>query len=341
MNNDSTPNPAEVLPTADTTNRADSIESGTRTQHALSPAKRKFQAQMVKKLDFIDGLMKNLDILVWVELCILYYMDCSLFRFFIRGLNQMMFLTPKPHFIPPMPKHRPYIGAIFGPFIICVLLHLFTARSEAGEAMRGYLHGGIIVDLIGQKGPTSKIHLLLLDCLVLGLQCFMLAVHVERERLKTVLTAYTSPGRTRNQPRAEVTSSQDHDAEERGIMRDAVTNTGDIELQPLASRNDGPSTGQEDTTERDEERARLLAEPPPTEHGDEAGLDMFWTGTVIVADFHIMHNLRRQWENYGSATAFQTVGFSAELTAATEADRTLRLNAVTQRFQQGVNALTS
>ncbi|KAH8657649.1 hypothetical protein BGZ60DRAFT_383598 [Tricladium varicosporioides] len=347
MNNDSTSNPAEVLPLATDNltgnNNPDAVDTGlsstTRSQNVLSPAKRKFQAQMSKKMEFIDGLMKNLDMLVWVELCIVYYMDCSLFRFLIRGLNQIMFLTPKPHFVPPMPKHRPYIGAIFGPFIICSLLHLFTARSEAGEAMRGYLHGGIIVDLIGHKGPTSKIHLIFLDFLVLGLQCLMLAVHVERERLKTVLIVYTSPRRLG--ARSEITSIQDHDAEERGIMRDAVVNTGGIELQPLAPRNEVSSNTQGEDPELDEERARLLAEPPQ-EQGEGAGLDMFWSGTVIVAELHILHNLRRQWDDYGNATgsALQTVGYSAELAAAT-ANRNLRLSAATARFQRGVDALTS
>jgi len=125
----------------------------------------------------------------------------------------MMFLTPKPNFIPPMPQHRPYIGAIFGPNIICLFLHLFTARSEAGEAMRGYLHGGVIIDLIGQKGPTSKFHLVVLDVLVLALQCFMLSVHVERERLAAIMSALVQ-GTPADQPRVEAVASQDHDAEE-------------------------------------------------------------------------------------------------------------------------------
>src|SRR3954469_4316676 len=93
--------------------------------------------------------------------------SCSLFRLLLRAVNQMMFLSPKPQFIPTAPIHRPYIGAIFAPNIICILLHILTARSEAGEAMRGYLHGGVIIDLIGQKGPTSKFHLVVLDLLVL------------------------------------------------------------------------------------------------------------------------------------------------------------------------------
>jgi hypothetical protein len=203
--------------------------------------------------------------------------------------------------------------------------------------MRGYLHGGIIVDLIGQKGPTSKIHLVLLDLLVLALQCFMLAVHIERERLAVVLKAFLSPSQATREPRATVPSSQDHDAEERGIMRDAVTNNGDIELQPLAVREDGPST--EAPTEHEEDRARLLAEPPPPEEREEDALDMFWSATATVADFHVLHNIRTQWNDYGNATgsALQTAGFSAGF-AAVAANR--RLNAANLRLQQDVDALT-
>jgi hypothetical protein len=270
--------------------------------------------------------------------------SCSFFRLFIRVINQMMFLTPKPAFIPPSPLHRPYIGAIFGPNIICILLHIFTARSEAGEAMRGYLHGGVIVDLIGQKGPSSKVHLVLLDLLVLGLQCFMLAVHVERERLSAIQSSMLSSSPpTDTQPRAVVVSAQDHDAEERGVMRDGFTTNGDIELQNLAPRDDGPSatTNEEVDEERNEERERLLAEPlPRQEKDDDYPLDIFWSGTAVVADFHVLHNLKRQWADYGNATesAIQTVGFNTEF-AAVMANR--RLNAATQRFQRGVESLTA
>ena len=250
----------------------------------------------------------------------------------------MMFLTPKPNFIPPMPQHRPYIGAIFGPNIICMFLHIFTARSEAGEAMRGYLHGGVIIDLIGQKGPTSKLHLVILDILVLALQCFMLAVHVERERLAAVLAALVSPTPAVDQPRVEVVSAQDHDAEERGVMREGVSSNGDIELRPMISTTE--SRNDNGAAEQNEERERLLAEPPPRQdtEDDDTPLDAFWSGTAIVADVHVMHTLRKQWDDYGnaSASALQTVGFSAEFAAVT-ANR--RINAASARFQRNMEAL--
>ncbi|RDL36658.1 uncharacterized protein BP5553_06010 [Venustampulla echinocandica] len=346
MNNDSNPNSAEELFTTEeiTSEPVGSTEPATTTRRrdASSPAQKKFKAQLVKKLEFIDGLMKNLDMLIYAELCILYYMDCSLFSLVIRFLNQLMFLTPKPQFVPPLPQHRPYIGAIFGPNIICMLLHMFTARPHAGEAMRGYLHGGIIVDLIGQKGPTSKIHLVALDLLVLVLQFAMLAVHVERERLSKMVTAYTSPTRRVDPASAVVPSIQDHDAEERGVMRDGFAENGDIELQPMASQDNDSTPAQEITTPSNDDHARLLAELPPRDERGGDGLDTFWSGRAIVVDLHILHNIRRQWADYGNATgsAFQTVGYSAALAAATT-NRRLRLEAATQRLQRGVESLTT
>jgi hypothetical protein len=215
-----------------------------------------------------------------------------------------------------------------------MLLHIFTARSEAGESMRGYLHGGIIIDLIGQKGPTSKLHLFLLDLLILGLQCFMLTVHVERERLAAVLAAFLKPKST--QPTVQVVSADDQDAEERGVMRDGVMNHVDLEMGQTESQPDGPST----QINSDPERSHLLEEPSQRadSEDDDNPLDMFWAGTAVIADFYILNTLKKQWQDYGnaSASALQTVGFSAEFAAVT-ANR--RFNAASQRLQRGLQAL--
>ncbi len=213
--------------------------------------------------------------------------------------------------------------------------------------MRGYLHGGVIIDLIGQKGPTSKFHLLLLDLLVLGLQCFMLAVHVEKERLSAVLSAFTAPSATAatastDVPREEVVATQSLDTDERGEIREGiVTIDGDTELQSMISQHDGPTSSriEEADEEGTGERERLLAEtPPPREIDDDSTLDILWSGSAIVAEFHVLHNLRRQWADYGSATesAIQTVGFSAEFAAVTASRR---MNAASARFQRDVESL--
>ncbi|PBP27371.1 conserved fungal protein [Diplocarpon rosae] len=353
MNNDSaandlpssetqTPAQTPVVSERTTATAGDDVpEPVLTTNDAQSPAQKSAHAQIKKKQEFITSLMLNLDILIYVELSILYYMDCSLFRLLLRSVNQMMFLTPKPTFIPPAPQHGPYIGAIFLPNIICILLHLFTARPEAGEAMRGYLHGGIIIDLIGYKGPTSKFHLLLLDLLVLVLQCFMLAVHVEKGRLSTIKDAFkTSSVTPVTMVQGEaVAVTQDLDAEERGERNDdIVTSNSDMEMQVMMPQSDGSSSRNEEG-DGDSERERLRAEsPPPQEEELDTTLEILWSGTAIVNDFHILHNLRRQWQNYGSATesALQTVGFSAEFAAVTASRR---MNGASARFQRDVEPL--
>lgn len=218
--------------------------------------------------------------------------------------------------------------------------------------MRFYLHGGIIPDFIGQKSPSSKIVLVGLDILVLVLQSVMLAVYVQREQLKEILKASGGPvsgstgaGGEGSTPRAHVVTVQDHDAEERGVIRDDITtmNNGDIELQPLVPRNDehpGANTNDLDS-ERNEERERLLAEPVPRpEDADEDShaLDVFYSGEAVVAELHVLHTLRTLWNDHGGAAdgAVQSVGFSAGFAVVTANQVNRRLGV---RLQRGVEAL--
>lgn len=171
--------------------------------------------------------------------------------------------------------------------------------------------------------------------LVTALQCFMLAVHVERERLAAILL----PTASDSQRRVRVVSAQDHDAEERGVMRGGVASNGDIELQPMATTTtSNVEDNPEGTADTDQERERLLAEPAQREDSEEEDypLDIFYSGTSVVGEFHILHTIRTQWGDYGNATssALQTVGFNAEFARMT-ADR--RIGAV----RRGLEALSN
>jgi hypothetical protein len=78
MNNDSLPTPVADLPTtSETTNSesAETVESVQRRQDAQTPTQKKAQSQTKKKYEFVNGLMTNLDILIYAELCIVYYME--------------------------------------------------------------------------------------------------------------------------------------------------------------------------------------------------------------------------------------------------------------------------
>jgi hypothetical protein len=79
MNNDSTPSSAADLPAASTSHGADPAgeraTSREQQQNAQTPAQKRAQSQTKKKYEFVNSLMTNLDVLIYAELCILYYME--------------------------------------------------------------------------------------------------------------------------------------------------------------------------------------------------------------------------------------------------------------------------
>ncbi|KAI2784769.1 DUF1746-domain-containing protein [Daldinia loculata] len=305
-----------------------SRDGGTTTQNpSLSQAARD---GLTKKLQFMMHLSISLDTVVYAELCALYYMDCSFFRLMIRWLSQALFISPKAEdSILIIPNY--HVSAIVGPNFLCILLHLLTSLPQAGEASRGYLHGGILFDFVGQKAPSSKFSLLLLDLLILGLQCFMLTVNIEKERVRKVVR----PRRQIDRPETtteETTTGQDHDAEERGVLRDApmVDETNDIEMQSLGGRN---ANGNERNAD---ERVGLLRQAT-TPVGDLEGLaDTLRSGNAVLANFNIRRSLWTAWHTRANspesaaAYAIQNVGYNATL-AALAAQRRARQAAAQPR----------
>jgi hypothetical protein len=186
------------------------------------------------------------------------------------------------------------------------------------------------VDFVGQKAPTSKFSLILLDLTILGIQCFMLAVYQECERLrKTVLPA----GRhnpTRTAASESTAPVQDLDAEERGILRDGLngeleTNeTTDIEMRPMST---SPAREGDDN----QESSGLLESSSATGRSAPPDLlSVLRSGNAVLADLHVVHTMRSAGNDYQSAAAYslQTIGYRSTL-AALAAQRRARL--ATQR----------
>jgi hypothetical protein len=161
---------------------------------------------------------------------------------------------------------------------------MILGRPEASEATRGYLHGGLAMDFVGQKGPTSKLHLFLLDCLILILQLVHLAAMLTRLRLKEQ-TSTTVP------PPAAV---QDHDFEERGQHR-SDNQPVDQELHTL-NPSDNNAPGEEESTaqpdQEADERQSLLDSTAP--RSDSHIFDAFNSGEIIVADLNLFHVIKSQ-----------------------------------------------
>ncbi|KAK0343204.1 hypothetical protein LTR91_022614 [Friedmanniomyces endolithicus] len=287
--------PHDALPTA-----ADLAKKRTRNRQLFNK----------KRGELLDDLLRSVDILVYAELSTIYYMDCSFIRLILRVLVQFVFLTPKPSMFPEPPPNRPYIGAILGTNLLCFILHAWFAAPSAGEATHGYLHGGLAIDFIGQKGPSSRVHLLLLDILVVMLQLVHLSAHITRQRLKEGLISVTTPSGRRYTPSAP-TSRQDLDAEERGVRRSGEQQ--DIEMQTL--NPSGAPVNAEDGVEDSAERETLLAST--TARTDAHFFDAFNSGQIVLADLNVLHTLQEQFWAYQSApreTGLSTVELRRNIT---------------------------
>ncbi|OBT89150.1 hypothetical protein VE02_01659 [Pseudogymnoascus sp. 03VT05] len=297
-----------------------------------SPAarrRRRIFIQTKKKAEFIHDILVNLDMLIYAELCFMYYNEyypppptpyllttyehkltstpsCSLFRFLLRSITQLVFLSPaaKP---PPIPGPRPFIPALLSTNMLCIFLHLVTARPSGSELTRGYLHGGIIVDFIGQRAPSTKALLVGLDILILVLQLVMLSVHVEEAVLKAALanrdgmTAYIAGGGTGVDP-----AERGGGDLEMGTGAQGVEMGVEMEMHDLSAPEGAGA----------EERDVLLAESMRrAEEGGDAGVvDAFYTGNVVVGTFDVVGTVRAQWgggEGGGRALvmAGQTAGY--------------------------------
>ena len=147
-----------------------------------------------------------------------------------RGLLHLFYLTPRPKFFPQPRKEAPYLSAVFGSNLFCAFRHIHYPLPEGSEINRGYLHGNLLIDFVGQRAPTSKACLILFDLALLALQLLLLAARAKRSCLEQYLAAEGSHGAIVRRPveilsherelasSAYPTSTQTYDAEERGVQ---------------------------------------------------------------------------------------------------------------------------
>ena len=314
---------------------AQGTPQSTNRQRRRRKTRKKRNPGLKRKLEFVTHLLKGLDTLLFAELSALYYMEyanytqptsrssktdhaflrrCSLFRLIIRAFGHFMYLSPKDETLPIIiPASRTHVILIVLPNLWCMLVHLFAALPQGLEYHRGYQHGGMIIDFVGQKPPTYRTYYLLADFFILGLQCLMLAVHAERERLRLSLKTFqpliTDPAR-----RVQVATAraiEDLDLEEQLIdssgpsMSGAADGGGDIELQPLrrsssrSGRTEASELGLRTNSGDDISRSRLS--------------DILSSGNAMLDDYHILHCMRVAAIDLERTTAesLQSIGYQA------------------------------
>ncbi|TGJ81772.1 hypothetical protein E0Z10_g6993 [Xylaria hypoxylon] len=298
-------------------------DSASSQSPSLSPSAKE---GLSKKLHFLIHLSLNLDTLV-----------CSFFRLLIRWMAQTLFVSPKTEdTVLIVPNY--HVSAIVAPNLLCIFLHLISSPPEAGEASRGYLHGGILVDFIGQKAPSSRFTLILLDAVVLAIQCFMITVNIEKEKIRNVIR----PPRVNTNPGVVIAASatgQDHDSEERGVLRhapeiDEVSETDNVEMRHLGNNiGDGVS----DSEPAGGEGSELFRQSGVQRTSRLEGFtDVLRSGNAVIGNFNIPQSLRNAWHSREStpesaaAYTLQNVGYNATL-AALAAQRRARLTATQQR----------
>ncbi|EFE32677.1 uncharacterized protein ARB_00502 [Trichophyton benhamiae CBS 112371] len=195
---------------------------------------------------FLDRLTRDFDLLIYCELSALYYMDN----------------------------------------LVCIFLHIASANPSAGEASRGYLHGGLFIDFVGQKGPTSKLQLLAVDLLVICLQILMVGAILEKEKV----SALTSSRRTTETIPSSTVPEQDHDSEEQGLLRSS---------QNLSSQEDDMGNRQVSGIELSDLGGERSVNAVVGMHPR----DYFHSGEALIMNLNIGRTLRQQWQNRTAAIA--------------------------------------
>lgn len=280
---------------------------------------------MSKKLEFVTHLLKSLDTLVFAELSALYYMECSMFRFVLRAAGQYTYLTPKAESFPfHIPPSRGHAMGVLIPNVICILLHLFCALSTGPDYHREYMHGGVIIDFVGQKPPKSRLYYILADLAIVLVQSLMLTIHAERERLRIMLKTFRPASPDQAREIMSMPTIQDLDAEERGVSRDMAastmdeTNEHDIEMQPLRRASDA-----DDTNDASPDSGPASRESPTPDESSRSPLsDSMSSGNAILGEYHILHTVRAAAMDLErtAADSLRTISYGATM-AALEARR--------------------
>lgn len=187
-----------------------------------------------------------------------------------------------------------------------MFFHALVIHPQAGEETRGYLHGGLFIDFIGQK-PVPVLRLLCFDILIFLIDLIMLALIIERVKTATPTSppaSNTAQSTTNTDSNAAQPGNQDHDAEERGMMR------GTDETNAEESDTTTPPPIAEIDDDVNDERTTLLAEPGESDSvntRDGHPLDTFSAGQAVILDMGLLSTIRDQWK-YSVTTTQRPAG---------------------------------
>lgn len=209
-----------------------------------------------------------------------------MFRFLLRALGQYLYLSPKDESFPvALTATRVHVLLVAVPNIICMLFHLFTALPVGLEDQRGYQHGGLVIDFIGQKPSTSRIYYLLADIFLLVLQCIMLTIHTEREQMRVTLKTFRPLAEDVALQAAAGRTIRELDEEERGVSALMDEEAGDeaveVEMRLLNQDTDaGNEAGPSNSNRNDD-----------TDNTTHL-FNVMTSGNGVLGPYHVLHTIR-------------------------------------------------
>ncbi|KAH9868788.1 hypothetical protein J1614_007862, partial [Plenodomus biglobosus] len=282
-----------------------------------------------KRIRMLNELLREADMLVYMELITVYHLDCSFFWLAVKAFLHGTLLTPMPDTAAvdrPPDEPKPFLPLLLFSFLVSLFLHLTYPAPAAGEDTRGYLHGGLMIDFIGQQGPSSKWKLGSLDACILFLQLVMVSVHVKRRELKKKL-AKLSAGRSTTAAATAAPTADSGAAETAPVASDAASRgqDADDEERGLLHRTDSLSDLGLDP---DNEQDALL--PPSSHSGHADALDILTSGQCLIGDFTLIDTLLQENKNY---SAYRLTRSEAGINDMPETLR--RLNTLRTRFGVG------
>ncbi|KAL5114986.1 hypothetical protein ACEQ8H_007159 [Pleosporales sp. CAS-2024a] len=280
-----------------------------------------------KRIRMLNELLRELDLIVYMQLITVYQIDCSFFWMAVKALIHGTLLTPTAD---PMGEQapdepKPFLPLMVFSFCVNFVLHQFYSAPSAGEDTRGYLHGGLLIDFIGQKGPTSKWKLGALDVCVLSLQLVMVSVHIKRRELKKKLASLSAGmGSTASDVEGSPSDASEAARETLGTENATRDQNADDEERGILRRTD---TLSDVGAEFDEEDARISSS---SEARQADALDILTSGQCSIGDFSLIDTLMQENKNY---SAYRLTRAESGVNDMPETLR--RLNTLRTRFGVG------
>ena len=128
----------------------------------------------------LDYVLRSLEGLAFAQIAQSYSCDNSFLLLILRSLFQEYSLFAASSHAPT--KVSPPLTPVIVTNVLCILVHLISSAPAGNSTTRGYLHGSISIDFVGELGPVSKWRLLALDIMIFSIQLVILALGVEKEK---------------------------------------------------------------------------------------------------------------------------------------------------------------